>query len=89
LPNYAEKYRLPAVFDAHEYVELAAMFANIDAIYRQLASYVDKLLHGASPGELPIEQPTTFEMVINRETAKTLGVTIPPTLLLAADKVIE
>ena len=92
IAELCRKYRLPAVFDAREYVEAGGLMSygpNIDAIYRQLASYVNKLLHGASPGELPIEQPTTFEMVINRETAKTLGVTIPPTLLLAADKVIE
>lgn len=92
IAELCRKYRLPAVFDAREYAEAGGLMSygpNIDAIYRQLASYVDKLLHGASPGELPIEQPTTFEMVINHETAKTLGVTIPPTLLLAADKVIE
>jgi putative ABC transport system substrate-binding protein len=85
-------YRLPAVFDAREYVEAGGLMSygpNIDATYSQLAGYVAKLLHGASPGELPIEQPTTFEMLINRDTAKALGLTIPPTLLLAADKVIE
>jgi len=86
------RYRLPAVFDAREYVEAGGLMSygpNIDATYRQLASYVDKLLHGTSPGELPIEQPTTFEMVINRETAKTLGLAIPPTLLARADEVIK
>jgi putative tryptophan/tyrosine transport system substrate-binding protein len=92
IAELCRKYRLPAVFDAREYVEAGGLISygpNIDATYRQLASYVDKLLHGVSPSDLPIEQPTTFEMVINRETAKTLGLTIPPTVLARVDKVIE
>ena len=62
---------------------------NIDATYHQLATYVDKILHGASPGELPIEQPTTFELVINKRTADTIGIGLPPSLLARADEVIE
>ena len=92
IAELCRKYRLPAVFDAREYVEAGGLISygpNIDATYRQLASYVDKLLHGVSPSDLPIEQPTTFEMVINRKTAKTLGLTIPPTVLARVDKVIE
>ena len=85
------KHRLPAVFDAREYVEAGGLMSygpNIDAIYRQLATYVDKLLHGASPGELPIEQPTTFELVINKRTADSIGIALTPSLLARADPVI-
>jgi ABC-type uncharacterized transport system substrate-binding protein len=85
-------HRLPAVFDAREYVEAGGLMSygpNIDAIYRQLATYAGKLLQGAPAGELPIEQPTTFELVINKRTADTLGLALPSNLLARADTVIE
>ncbi|HVO15165.1 MAG TPA: ABC transporter substrate-binding protein [Alphaproteobacteria bacterium] len=86
------KHRLPAVFDAREYVEAGGLMSygpNIDAIYRRLATYVEKLLRGARPGELPIEQPTIFELVLNERTAKTIEVSLPSSLMALADKVIE
>ena len=68
---------------------LASYGPNIDAIYRQLATYVDKLLRGTPAGELPIEQPTKFELVVNKKTAGSLGINIPDTIMVRADKVIE
>jgi putative ABC transport system substrate-binding protein len=62
---------------------------NVEDLYRQAATYVDKILHGASPADLPVEQPTKFEFVINMRTAKALGLTVPPSLLTTADEVIE
>jgi putative ABC transport system substrate-binding protein len=90
--DLCRKDRLPAVFDAREYVEAGGLLSygpNVDAIYRQLASYADKLLHGAAPGDLPIEEPTRFELVINQRTAAAIGVAVPPELLVRADQVIR
>ena len=92
IAELSRKYRLPAVFDAREYVEAGGLVSygpNIDATYRQLATYVDKLLHGARPSGLPIEQPTTFELVINKRTAEKIGIALPLSLLARADEVIE
>ena len=92
IAELCRKDRFPAVFDAREYVEAGGLMSygpNIDAIYRQLATYADKLLRGAPPGELPIEQPTAFELVINKRTADAIGIGLPPSLLARADEVIE
>jgi putative ABC transport system substrate-binding protein len=92
LADLAVKHRLPTMYQAREYVEaggLMAYGANIDDASRRAAMYADKILKGANPAELPVEQPTKFELVINHKTAQTLGLTIPPHLLLMADEVIE
>jgi putative ABC transport system substrate-binding protein len=84
--------RLPAVFPAREFVEAGGLIAyavNYPDLYLHLATFVDKILKGAKPSDLPVQQPTKFELVFNANTARTLGLTIPPTLLVRADEVIE
>ena len=90
--NLAAKARLPAVYQSREFAESGGLLSyGIDrpAFFRRSAVYVDKILRGAKPGDLPIEQPTKFELAINLKTAKGLGLTIPPSLLQRADQVIE
>ncbi|MBI2751981.1 MAG: ABC transporter substrate-binding protein [Betaproteobacteria bacterium] len=84
--------RLPSIFANREYVEAGGLVSYgqpLSVSYRHAATYVDKILKGAKPADLPVEQPTKFELVINGKTAKTLGITIPSELLLRADRVIE
>jgi putative tryptophan/tyrosine transport system substrate-binding protein len=92
LAELAVKHRLPAIFLFREYVEaggLMAYGANLNAMYRRAAYYVDRILKGTKPADLPVEQPMKFELVINLKTAQTLGITIPATLLFQADEVIR
>jgi len=88
----ALRYRLPSISLVNEFVETGGLMsygASVSDIRRRSGSYVDRILKGAKPGDLPIEQPTKFELVINLKTAKALGLTIPPSLLQRADQVIE
>jgi putative ABC transport system substrate-binding protein len=88
----AIKSQLPAIFYSAEYVELGGLMAygpSYTDLYRRLATYVDKILKGAKPTDLPVEQPTKFELVINLKTAKQIGLTIPPNVLARADKVLK
>ncbi len=90
--TFALSKRLPTISINRTFVESGALLSygpNFPALFRRAAEYVDKILRGAKPGDLPVEQPTKFDLVINLTTARALGLTVPPTLLTTADEVIE
>jgi putative ABC transport system substrate-binding protein len=92
IAEFAVKQRLPSVFGWSDYVEAGGLMSygpDHNALWRRLAVYVDKILKGAQPGDLPVEQPTKFEFVINLKTAKQIGITIPPNVLARADRVLK
>jgi putative ABC transport system substrate-binding protein len=92
LAELAVKHRLPGIYEDDGYVRAGGLMSygpDFSDLFRRSASYVDRIFKGAKPGELPFEQPTKFELVINLKTAKALGLTIPPSLLQRADRVIE
>ena len=90
--EFAAEQRLPAIYESSDFVDAGGLISygpNIFNQFRRAASYVDKILRGAKPADLPIEQPTTFELVINMRAAKALGIKFPDSILLRADRVIE
>jgi putative ABC transport system substrate-binding protein len=92
IAQFAIENKLPSVYTFREYIEAGGLIAytpNFDDLFRRAAIYVDKILKGAKPGELPIEQPSTFQLFINLKTARALGLTVPRKLLAVADGVIE
>jgi len=92
IAELAKKTRLPTAFQRRENVEAGGLLsygANLNDQFHQVAIYVDRILKGTRPADLPVEQPTKFELVINLKTAKALGLTVPPNLLAIADEVIE
>ena len=92
IADLAAKSRLPSIHHLREFVDAGGLVAygpDRADLFRHAATYVDKILKGAKPADLPVEQPTKFELVINLKTAKHLGLTIPPSLLLRAEEVIQ
>jgi putative ABC transport system substrate-binding protein len=92
IADFAMESRLPSIYSYRGFVDAGGLMsygASIPEMFRRAAVYVDKILKGARPGELPVEQSTSFELVINLKTAKALGITMPPSLLILADEVIK
>jgi putative ABC transport system substrate-binding protein len=90
--SLAAKHRLPAIYVLREAVAIGGLISygvSVPDIWRRAATYVDRILKGTPPGDLPVEQPTTYELVINMKTAKALGLTIPASVILRADQVIQ
>ena len=92
IADLAAKHKLPAIYAAREFVDKGGLMTygvSYPDLYFRAASYVNKIFKGAKPGDLPVEQPTKLELVVNLKTAKALGITIPPSIMVRADEVIE
>lgn len=92
LTTLAARHRLPTIYGEREFVDAGGLISygtNYDDLFRRAASYVDKIVKGARPADLPIQQPTKFELVVSLKTAKALGLTIPPSVLVRADEVVR
>jgi putative tryptophan/tyrosine transport system substrate-binding protein len=92
IADLALRNRIPTMFSAREHVQMGGLMSygpNLSAVFRWAADFVDKVLRGAGPADLPVEQPTKYERVINLKTDKALGITIPQSVLLRADEVIQ
>ena len=90
--EFAAKHRLPAMYSFREYVDAGGLMSygtSFPDLFRRAATYVDKILKGRSPADLPVEQPMKFEFIVNLKAAKQIGLTIPPNVLVRADKVIR
>ena len=92
IAQFAIENKLPSIYTFREYIEAGGLIAytpNFDDLFRRAASYVDRILRGTKPGELPIEQPSKFRLFVNLKTARALGLTVPPRLLVLGDELIE
>jgi putative ABC transport system substrate-binding protein len=92
IASFAQRNRLPVIYGTRQFAEAGGLMAygpNAADQWRRAATYVDKILKGSEPGDLPVEQPSKFELVINLKTARSIGLTIPPSLLQRADHVIQ
>ncbi len=92
LLDFAAQSRLPAMFNNRDYVRAGGLMSyspNYLDMFRHAAAYVDRILKGAKPADLPVEQPTRFDLIINLKAAKALGLTLPPSVLVRADEVIQ
>ena len=92
IAGFALEHRLPSIYSRREFVDAGGLMSygtDLDHSYRRVAYYIDRILKGAQPAGLPVEQPTKFELIINLKTAKQIGLTIPPNVLARADKIIK